>query len=274
MSNIEIIEGRSSRPVVLLCDHAGHRIPPEIGSLGISDEQLARHIGWDIGAAAVTRILAARWDVTAVLDHVSRLVIDPNRRPYGYGSVPAVSDGCVVPGNHALGRDEIRRRIGAYFVPYHRKVARVIGSFRRRGAVPVVIAVHSFTPRMHGEDRPWHVGLLWRGDQRLSRPVIDRLHDEPGLVVGDNQPYSGFRDLGFTMAFHCLRTGLPHLMLEIRQDEISTDEGVARYADLVARVIEPSLADPGLFALHDGDDVDAAGGKMSWRPASLVSPLA
>ena len=33
---------------------------------------------------------------------MSRLVIDPNRRPGTPTSIPEISDGCVVPGNQGL----------------------------------------------------------------------------------------------------------------------------------------------------------------------------
>ena len=130
--------------------------------LGISEEMLARHIGWDIGAADLTRALARRLGAAAVLNHCSRLVIDPNRRPGNPTSVPAVSDGCVIPGNQDLTPDAVRERVRRYFLPYHRTVARQIAAFSRARTVPAVISVHSFTPRMNGEDRPWHVGVLWR----------------------------------------------------------------------------------------------------------------
>ena len=269
-----MIEGHPESRVVLLCDHAGREVPGGLELLGISEEQLARHIGWDIGAADITRALAERLGATALLDHVSRLVIDPNRRPYTEASIPAVSDGCVVPGNHNLDRAEIRRRMAEYFIPYHRTVARTIGAFRRRGKIPVIIAVHSFTPRMNGEVRPWHVGILRGRDQRMAVPVLERLHAKPGLVIGDNQPYSGFRELGFTMAFHAQRARLPHLMLEVRQDEIATKAGALRYAEIIWEVVEESLADEGLYRQFEGDIRDDIGGRMSWRHASLASPLA
>src|SRR5690606_2594897 len=50
--------GRPSRWLVT-CDHATNRVPDWVagGSLGIADEDMARHIAWDPGAAGVTRAL-------------------------------------------------------------------------------------------------------------------------------------------------------------------------------------------------------------------------
>ena len=269
---VEIVEA-GSRPVILLCDHAGYVVPDDVGELGISRVNLMRHIGWDIGAAAVTRALATRLEATALFNHVSRLVIDVNRRPRTVTSIPPISDGCVIPNNQHLNKAAVDRRIRDYFLPYHKAVARRIAAFRRQGRVPVLIAVHSFTPHLDGEDRPWHVGVLWRGDRRLAGPALERLHAEPDLVIGDNQPYSGQREFGFTVTFHAQRTRLPHIMFELRQDEIAEPAGVDRYARLLGDCLEPALADPALYSIFDGDNLPTTGGIRAWRHAGHISPL-
>lgn len=273
-SQIEVFNPEGEAQVLVLCDHAGRHVPGGLEWLGISEEALARHIGWDIGAADLTRELARRLDAPAILNHVSRLVIDPNRRPGTPTSIPEISDGCVVPGNRNLSLDEIVERVRRYFLPYHRTVARRIGAFRRRGIVPALIAVHSFTPVMNGQDRPWQVGVLWRGDTRLARPALEALEARGDLVVGDNQPYSGLRDFGFTVQFHAQRPRLPHVMVEVRQDEIATPEGAGRYAAILHEALTEPLADPALYTIFEGDNLDRAGGLISWRHASQGSPLA
>lgn len=272
-AHLELFNPQGRAPVLILCDHAGRHVPPELEQLGLSDEALARHIGWDIGAAEVTRELSRLLDAPALLDHMSRLVIDPNRRPGTLTSIPEISDGCVVPGNQGLTPASRLDRVLRWFLPYHRAVARRIGAFRRAGRIPVVIAIHSFTPRMNGEDRPWQVGVLWRGDRRLAAPVLAALEARGDLVVGDNQPYSGLRDFGFTVQFHAQRTRLPHIMFELRQDEIATTADALRYARIVHEVIREPLQDPALYRLFDGDNLDRAGGLISWRHATGGSPL-
>ncbi len=269
---VEIVEA-GGRPVILLCDHAGCVIPEAIGDLGISPVNLMRHIGWDIGAAAVTRRLAKRLGATALFNHVSRLVIDVNRRPRTMTSIPAISDGCVIPKNQHLDPATVDRRIRDYFLPYHKALARRIAAFRRQGRIPVIVAIHSFTPHLDGEDRPWHVGVLWRGDQRLAAPVLAALQDQAGIVVGDNQPYSGQREFGFTVTFHAQRTRLPHIMFEIRQDEIAEPPGIERWAELIGDCLEPALADPDLYSIFDGDNLPTTGGIRAWRHAGHISPL-
>lgn len=272
--DVETFNEAGTAPVLVVCDHAGRRIPPHLDGLGISAEMLARHIGWDIGAATVTHALARHLDAPAILNHVSRLVIDANRRPGTPSSIPEISDGCVIPGNQDLGIDRVVERVLQHFLPYHRAVARRIGRFRAQGVVPALIAVHSFTPHMNGHDRPWQIGILWRGDRRLAEPVIEALEARGDLVVGDNQPYSGLRDFGFTVQFHAQRPRLPHLMVEIRQDEIDNEAKALAYADIVADALRAPLADPDLYRTFEGDNLDQAGGLLSWRHASQSSPLA
>jgi predicted N-formylglutamate amidohydrolase len=268
--DLELLNPEGRAPVLVLCDHGGRNIPRRLGGLGISAETLARHIGWDIGAADLTRRLARRLDAPAILSNVSRLVIDANRRPLTASSIPATSDGCVIPGNAHLTQHEARRRIRDHFLPYHRAVARRIAAFRRAGIVPAVIAIHSFTPHMNGEDRPWQIGIVWRGDERLSRPVLAALRDRPGLIVGDNQPYSGLTDFGFTVTFHAQRTRLPHIMLEVRQDEIAERAAAERWAEVLFEVLAEPLRHPDLHRLFDRSN--HAPPATGWRHAGLVPP--
>ncbi len=156
---------------LVLCDHAGRRVPQHLDHLGLPEHELRRHIGWDIGAADVTRALAVLLDAPALLCHVSRLVIDSNRRPGRADSIPEVSDGTPVPGNKGVDAAEARRRLAHYFIPYHRAVSQQIARLRRAG-VPAIVSIHSFTPILQRGWRPWQVAVLWDEDDRLAAPVL------------------------------------------------------------------------------------------------------
>jgi predicted N-formylglutamate amidohydrolase len=246
---VELFNVAGSAPVLLLCDHAGRWVPPELDDLGLPAIEIARHIGWDIGSADVTRHLARLLDAPAVLCHVSRLVIDANRKPGDPSSIPIVSDGTLVPGNQDLSPEQMRSRLRRFFLPYHRTVARQIARLRRRG-VPVIISMHSFTPRIGDTSRPWHAAVLWDTDERLAAPVLEGLRRESGLEIGDNEPYSGRYPVGYSIPFHATRARLPHVTFEIRQDLIGTREAAEAWAERLAGVLRQPLSDRKLYALN------------------------
>ncbi len=235
--------------VILTCDHASNRVPRALSRLGLDDGVLAQHIGWDIGAAAVTRHLATRLGASAVLAGYSRLVIDCNRDPDDPSSIPAVSDDVAIPGNRGLADDERHARRTAIFEPYHRAVARLIDAAMVRHIVPALISVHSFAPSLGGQVRPWHVGILWDGDGRIPTPLLAALRDDAALMVGDNEPYSAREPAGYTVRHHALEHGLPHVAIEIRQDEIADAAGAAAWAERLAAALEPILAMDSLYRL-------------------------
>jgi predicted N-formylglutamate amidohydrolase len=247
---IETFNVSGGAAALLLCDHAGRWVPPELEGLGLPEPELARHIGWDIGSADVTRGLARLLDAPAVLCHVSRLVIDANRKPGDPSSIPKVSDGTLVLGNRDLGPEQARWRLWRFFVPYHRAIARWIARLRRRHGVPVIISVHSFTPRLADVWRPWEVAVLWDRDARLAAPVLDALRRDPTLCIGDNEPYSGRFPVGYSVPFHAARPGLPHVTFELRQDLIATPEMAQACAERLAGVLREPLSDRKLYVLN------------------------
>ena len=249
-SPVDLVRDGGSAAAVLICDHASAAVPASLRCLGLPDCELLRHIGWDIGAAAVARGLADRLDAPALLAGYSRLVIDLNRPPGDPTSIPAVSDGTAIPANRDLSDTAVQARIDDLFWPYHHAVTEAIGrQWRHSGKPPVLIAVHSFTPEMNGFRRPWHIGILWNHDPRLAVPLIRRLRARGDLEVGDNEPYSG-RSLAYTTERHAAAAGLPHVGLEIRQDLIGDAAGVARWVDILAETLTPILADPVLHRVE------------------------
>ena len=80
-------------PFVFLCDHSGRRIPARLNDLNMSQDDLKRHIAWDIGIEGVGRALSSYFDACLIMQPYSRLVIDCNRRPGSETSILAVSDG-------------------------------------------------------------------------------------------------------------------------------------------------------------------------------------
>ena len=222
---------------VLLCDHASNYIPEELYQLGLPGSELARHIAWDIGAAGVTELLSEMLDSPAILSGVSRLVIDCNRHPDARDLIPEVSDGTGVPGNRHLTAAARAARIDL-FRGYHDAVESVLLQREARGAESIVASIHSMTEYLAGIYRPWQIALSSYLDRSLADPVLMALRRDSAIVVGDNQPYNLDPAVDYSVPFHALRRGLPHIQVEFRQDEIADMAGQQRWARIFVQAIK------------------------------------
>lgn len=241
----ERLEAQS--PFLLIADHAGNAVPERLGCLGITDADLNRHIGIDIGIHGVSQRLSALLDAPYLYQRYSRLVIDCNRPPGHPTSIAPLSDGTRVPANLDLSATQARLREEEIFWPYQKAIAGQIARMRLTGRAPTVIAMHSFTPR-HGDypaPRPWHIGVLFNRDDRLARPLIALLEAEGDLTVGINEPYAVDDSGDYAVPVHCEKGGLLHVELEIRQDLIESAEGQAAWAERLARLLPLALAKAG-----------------------------
>ena len=249
----EFIPGAPDAGLVITCDHASNALPHDYGTLGLAPDQLERHIAYDIGVAGVTRRLAAILGVPAVLSRFSRLFIDPNRAPEDPTLIMRISDGAVVPGNARIDEREIAYRLNGYHRPYHAAIDAALDGAIAAGKPPAIFSIHSFTDNWRGHPRPWHATVLWDKDPRFAKPLVDALHAEPGIVAGENEPYSG-RLKGDSMYEHGTRRGLPHALIEIRQDLIRDEAGQQEWAGRLARIIARILSAPqtarGLHRIH------------------------
>lgn len=241
------IDAAGNPCAVLLCDHASNAVPAALDNLGLDGEARQRHVAWDIGAAEVTRHLAAMLSAPAVLSGYSRLVVDCNRALDDPTAMRQISDGLVVPGNRALDATARARRADSCYWPYHRKVTETIERIAARGIVSAVVSVHSCTPSMKGVHRPWHVGVLSNRDRRMADLLIAELSRDPDLCVGDNQPYSGLDPHGYTIETHALPAGRPNVLLEIRQDLIAASDGAAEWAERIGRALAAVLGHPDML---------------------------
>jgi predicted N-formylglutamate amidohydrolase len=249
--------------VLLTCDHASSAIPRALDDLGLPPAAARQHIAWDIGAAAVTRLLADALDAPALLTGYSRLVVDCNRDPGDPTSIPAVSDGIAVPGNRDLTAAARVARLAACFAPYHAAIAARLDALLAAGTPPALLSIHSFTPVMAGVARPWHIGILWDKDGRIPQPLLAALRADPAIAVGDNQPYSAREPAGYTVRHHAVRRGLPHVAIELRQDHIVDDHGARSWASRLAAALRPILAQREIYRVDP-----AATDPGNRRPAS------
>jgi len=245
----EILNPDGRAQVLLICDHASRVVPQALDHLGLPHHEFERHIAYDIGAASVTRLLSQTLDATAVLAGFSRLVIDLNRPPGHPQSIPPVSDGTLVPANQNLPEAELDLRVRTFFDPYHEAVGHRMAHLWSRGPAPVLFSVHSFTPHFGTEARPWDVGILWKHDPRLAVPLMEKLAAR-GLMVGDNEPYSGL-DIAYSIDAHAGAAGLASCVIEIRQDLVGDQAGIERWAQILTEDLGETLKNTDLYESRD-----------------------
>lgn len=237
----EIIPSGPSR-WLLTCDHACNAVPAWVngGTLGLPAADMGRHIASDIGAAGLTRALAAALNAPAILSRFSRLVIDPNRGPDDPTLLMKLYDGTIIPGNRHAGPAELAERMERLYLPYHN----ALSSLAAMRTDTVICAIHSFTPQLRARPpRPWHVGVLYSHlDDRLARPLIARLQAEPDLCIGDNEPYAGHLP-GDAIDQHALQPGRLNVLIELRQNLIADAAGQAHWAERLAPLLIAALND-------------------------------
>jgi predicted N-formylglutamate amidohydrolase len=234
----------AASPYVLIGDHAGAEIPARLRGLGLPREERLRHIGWDIGVAALGEALAVRLDATFIAQRFSRLVIDCNRSPDRPDAICETSDGTRIPGNAGLGAAERQARVAGVFAPYHARIAEELDARAARGRPALLVALHSFTPVMGGEARPWRYGVLHLGGSPLSDRTLAGLRARLGAaVVGDNQPYR-MDGTDYTIPHHAVRRGLDYVEIEVRQDLLADARGIAASASLLGDVLAEALTSP------------------------------
>lgn len=241
MSAFDVVGADRPSRWLVTCDHASNRVPETVagGDLGLSAAEMGRHIAYDLGAAGVARALARRLDGPCVLSTFSRLVIDPNRGELDPTLVMRLYDGTIIPANRHVDAPEIERRLDLLHRPYHAALARLAA----RRADTVIVAIHSFTPRLQGRaPRPWHVGVLHSHlDSPFSLALIARLRAEPDLCVGDNEPYDGHLP-GDSIDRHALQRGRLNTLIELRHDLIADEPAQEAWAARLAPILQEVLA--------------------------------
>lgn len=218
-------EGRS--PFVLICEHASRRMPRRLGTLGLPGAELERHIAWDIGAEPVARLLSRLMDAPLALQRYSRLAYDCNRPPESPGAMPEVSELTVIPGNKGLSAAERLARIDGIYRPFHDGVSRLLDARAAAGMKTLIVSIHSFTPVYKGNRRSVELGILHDRDQILATRLIKSF---PNIDARLNEPYGPKDGVMHTLNLHGFARGLPHAMIEIRNDLVADGRGQDEWA--------------------------------------------
>ena len=142
---VEVLRREGRSVLFLTCEHAGRAIPRRLGTLGLDEHHLARHIAWDIGAAGVARRLSQMVDATLVLQRYSRLVVDCNRAPGAHDFVVTLSEDTEIPGNLDVCDEERHARETEIFHPYHDTIRSLLDLLARERELVV------------GENQPYYL---------------------------------------------------------------------------------------------------------------------
>jgi len=230
-SPVVLVNGSGRSPYLLICEHASNLLPKALGTLGLPESALQRHIAWDIGAEQVARQLSRLIDAPLVLQRYSRLAYDCNRPPDAADAMPEISETTPIPGNRNLSPADRLARTTEIYRPFHAAVADLLDRRAAEGTGSLVASIHSFTPVYKGKRRTVELGILHDRDTRLSARLIDRF---PDVDARPNEPYGPEDGVLHTLNLHAAPRSLQHAMIEIRNDFISTAPGQAEWAQLLA----------------------------------------
>lgn len=225
-------DGKS--PYLLICDHASNYMPPELGTLGLRDTDMLRHIAWDPGALPVALKMADMLDAALVEAGISRLAIDCNRPLDAPDLIPEISETTLIPGNAALTEQGRKERIALSWQPFHDTIEALVEERAAARRETSLVSIHSFTPVYKGIPRPWEIGIIHDDDERLSTPLVAGLKAARRFTVGVNQPYSPADRVYFTLERHARSRGLPCAMIEIRNDVIADEAGQRAWGERLA----------------------------------------
>jgi predicted N-formylglutamate amidohydrolase len=242
---VGIRNGEACSPFLIICDHAGNAIPAVPGDLDLPRSQLDRHIGIDIGILGVSERLDDHLGAPPVFQRYSRQVIECNRRLHDPELIAAVCDATPIPGNINIDGADRQRRVSEILEPYHHEIVYQLGRQRSHHPATILVSMHSFTPNLLSPpfQRPCHVGLCYGHNDVFSHHVLFSHHilavldDEPGLVIGRNEPFGIDMNKNYSVPVYGEEQDWPYVEIEIRQDLIETSAGQAEWAGRLERVL-------------------------------------
>jgi predicted N-formylglutamate amidohydrolase len=234
-----VVNGGGRSCYVLACEHASNRLPASLGTLGLPEADLQRHIAWDIGAEKVARLLSRLMDAPLILQRYSRLVYDCNRPPDSADAMPEISETTHIPGNWHLSPDDRLMRTREIYRPFHATIADLLDRRAAEGARSMVATIHSFTPVYKGTQRAVELGILHDRDRVLADELITSF---PGVDARLNEPYGPDDGVLHTLNLHAAPRGLRHAMIEIRNDFLLDGRGQAEWAERLSAALVHAAA--------------------------------
>lgn len=244
---VELINADGAGNMFIVCEHASLRIPEEFDGLGLDGQARVSHIAWDPGAFAVAKVLSARFDAPLVAQRISRLVYDCNRIAGAADAVPEKSEIYDIPGNKGLSEKDRQRRLESYYVPFRASIAAIADKKAAQGREPLLATVHSFAPVYFGKKRDVEIGIVHDVDSAFADILLEEISSDGRYTVRANEPYGPEDGVTHTLIEHGISRSLPNVMLEIRNDLISSETAQAEMATWLGDGIERAARRLGLF---------------------------
>ncbi|OHB25629.1 MAG: N-formylglutamate amidohydrolase [Desulfuromonadaceae bacterium GWC2_58_13] len=179
-------------PLLFSCEHGGNRVPEPYRPLFAGHADLLHtHRGYDLGILPLARQLAREFDAPLESAEVTRLLVDLNRS-VGHPTLFSF----ITRDLPAAEKESILRR---YYRPHRQAVEKQAVRLIASGRPVIHIAIHSFTPELHGQVRNADIGLLYdpaRPQEKAFCMAWQRalVKTEPRLGVRRNYPYRGAAD--------------------------------------------------------------------------------
>ena len=201
--------------LILTCEHASNFIPAAYRK-DFNHATLSSHKGFDIGAQSAAEFISKSLKCPLILGKVSRLLIDLNRSK--------TNDKYFSNYTKQLTPINQSKIIDKYYLPFRNTAYEHIqNSLKNKKNIILHVSVHSFTPKLNGQDRNNDIGLLYDPSHHLEKTFSKQWADNLKLIsdnsikVRFNYPYLGTSD-GHTSA---LRKQIHHryigIELEINQ---------------------------------------------------------
>ena len=164
-------------------------------------------------------------------------MIDCNRIPDHPDSIPPVSASIPIPGNAAVTESEAQCRRRVVFDPYHQAIAKVLS--RRDRVATQLLSIHSFTPRLEEKVQPWSIGVCYLDSSDWARKILSALKARTNESIGENEPYTVESDYDYTIPVQGENRGIPSVMIEVRQDKLTSAHAVQHWSSIIAESCLP-----------------------------------
>lgn len=228
---------KADSAVLLVCEHASRFIPEGLGNLGLDEAAAQSHIAWDPGAMAVAERLSDALDATLISQKISRLVYDCNRPPESDQAIRPESEVYNIPGNTGLTAAQRAARTDYIYRPFQSALAEAV----KTRPQTVLVTIHSFTPIYNDMPRAVEVGILHDSDSRLADAMLAAAAKNPVFRVERNAPYGPEDGVTHTLAEHALPRGHLNVMIEVRNDLLANEAGIAAIATWLENLLTSAL---------------------------------